>query len=286
MVTSVELKDVRRTFARRIMEATNLVAPRLEDAFAEVPRENFLAPGPWHIRKSGQAYNLTPDASPAHLYADVIVAIDRARRVSNGRPGFHAYLLGRAYPSEGEHAVHIGAGTGYYSAIIARMVGPTGRVTAVEFEADLAALAARNLTGYSNVAVIHGDGTGVGFDAADVIYVNTGVTRPADIWLDRLRDGGRIILPLTSAKSAGSPVPQPQGAIFQITRKGQDFLARWIAPISIHASESLRDEASERALSAAFQHGDVRRVTRLYRTDDLADGRCWLKAPGWALAYD
>ncbi len=36
------------------------------------------------------------------------------------------------------------------------------------------------------------------FDLADVIYVNAGATRPADIWLDRLNDGGRLVLPLTT----------------------------------------------------------------------------------------
>jgi protein-L-isoaspartate O-methyltransferase len=33
---------------------------------------------------------------------------------------------------------------------------------------------------------------------ADVIYVNAGATRPADVWLDRLKEGGRLILPLTA----------------------------------------------------------------------------------------
>ena len=31
--------------------------------------------------------------------------------------------------------------------------------------------------------------------AADVILVNAGATRPAERWLDGLRDGGRLILP-------------------------------------------------------------------------------------------
>jgi protein-L-isoaspartate(D-aspartate) O-methyltransferase len=36
----------------------------------------------------------------------------------------------------------------------------------------------------------------------------------------------------------------------------------------------------------AFESGDLGRVTRLYRTDDIAEKRCWLRAPGWSLAYD
>jgi protein-L-isoaspartate(D-aspartate) O-methyltransferase len=31
-------------------------------------------------------------------------------------------------------------------------------------------------------------------EPADVIYVNAGVTQPVESWLDRLKDGGRMIL--------------------------------------------------------------------------------------------
>jgi protein-L-isoaspartate(D-aspartate) O-methyltransferase len=37
--------------------------------------------------------------------------------------------------------VHIGAGTGYYTAILACLVGPSGKVTGIEVDASLAARA-------------------------------------------------------------------------------------------------------------------------------------------------
>ena len=46
-----------------------------------------------------------------------------------------------------------------------------------------------------------------------------------------------------------------------------------------------RDEASEQALAAAFDKGGAERVTRLYWRDDLPEDQCWLRAPGWCLAY-
>ena len=46
--------------------------------------------------------------------------------------------------------------------------------------------------------VIEGNGATVPFDAADVIYVNAGITHPENTWLDGLTDGGRLILPLTT----------------------------------------------------------------------------------------
>jgi protein-L-isoaspartate(D-aspartate) O-methyltransferase len=36
------------------------------------------------------------------------------------------------------------------------------------------------------------------FEPADVIYVNAGATRPAASWLEQLKEGGRLILPLTA----------------------------------------------------------------------------------------
>ena len=109
-------------------------------------------------------------------------------------------LMAQADRQPGEHVVHIGAGVGYYTAILAHMVGESGRVTAVEFDSGLAVRLAANFSGHPNVRSLQGDGAQIEFDPADVIYVNAGATRPSDIWLDRLNDGGRLILPLTSDK--------------------------------------------------------------------------------------
>jgi protein-L-isoaspartate(D-aspartate) O-methyltransferase len=48
----------------------------------------------------------------------------------------------------------------------------------------------------------------------------------------------------------------------------------------------MRDATSEKALARAFGNGGLKRVTRLYRTDDIPDERCWLKGPGWCFAYE
>jgi|GEM_PF-2601367 len=77
-----------------------------------------------------------------------------------------------------------------------------------------------------------------------------------------------------------------RGAVFVITRKAENFLARWLSPILVYPCHGMREEASERALAAAFEKDNPRRVTRLYRRDDLPDEQCWLRAPGWSLAYE
>ena len=39
----------RRFFAEEVECASNIRTPALVDALAQVPRERFLRPGPWHI---------------------------------------------------------------------------------------------------------------------------------------------------------------------------------------------------------------------------------------------
>jgi protein-L-isoaspartate(D-aspartate) O-methyltransferase len=298
-MTEDELKIVRRAYAKQVMAAARAyakqvmaavqVAERIENCFAAVRREDFLGPGPWPIFRFRQSYIPTPTDDPIYLYTDDIVGIAPERHINNGQPSLHAHLLARAAPQPGDHVVHVGAGVGYYSAIMAHLVGPSGRVTAIEFAPDLAARAKSNLTAYANVSVVEGDGSKVPFDPADVIYVNAGATRPADSWLDRLKDAGRLILPLTTDQGFNRDLRNimHRGAVFLITRKAEEFRARWISPVAIYPCEGMRDAESERALAAAFdKKGEWIRVTRLYRTDDLAEERCWLRAPGWCLAYE
>src|SRR5580704_12778622 len=89
-----------------------------------------------------------------------------------------------------------------------------------------------------HVRVVHGDGTRVLFEPADVIYVNAGATRPADIWLDRLKEGGRLILPLTAGGFPNRDVRH--GAVFRITRQDDSFLAKRISGVAIFPCEGMR----------------------------------------------
>jgi protein-L-isoaspartate(D-aspartate) O-methyltransferase len=280
-----ELEIVRRAYAKQVMAAAEIADARVEAAFAAVRREDFLGPGPWPVLRLhwGRHYAITPSADPVYLYADDLVGILPERKLNNGQPSLHAKLIAGAVPQEGEHVVHIGAGTGYYTAILAELAGISGRVTAIEFDAGLAARAAANFAKMPQVRVVAGDGTQIAFDPADVVYVNAGATRPADSWLDGLKEGGRLILPLTAHGFPETDVRR--GAVFRIERRGDDFLARRISGVAIFPCEGGRDEASEQALAAAFDKGGAERVTRLYRRDDLPDEQCWLRAPGWCLAY-
>ncbi len=241
------------------------------------------------MRSWMSGYVQTPDADPVYLYTDGLVALMPERGLNNGQPSLHAHLMQQALPAVGEHVVHVGTGTGYYTAILAHLAGPTGRVTGIEYDPELTARARANLAPHANVEIIKGDGARLSFDSADVIYVNAGCTQPAALCLDNLADGGRLILPMTSDQGFGGVAPErvsSAGAVFRIERRGGDYRASWISPVAIFPCAGSRDEGSERALAEAFSHGGWQKVTRLYRDQDIGEDRCWLRGPGWCLAYD
>jgi protein-L-isoaspartate(D-aspartate) O-methyltransferase len=182
MDRQAELSIIRAAYAKQILAAASVVDnARLEAALSATRREDFLGAGPWFIRRGFLEYVTTPDADPVYLYTDVLVGIVPERRLNNGQPSLHAHLIHRASPAVGEHVVHIGTGTGYYTAILAHLVGQSGRVTGIEYDSELATRAKANLAPHPNVEIIEGDGALVSFDEADVIYVTAGCTRPAEI---------------------------------------------------------------------------------------------------------
>jgi protein-L-isoaspartate(D-aspartate) O-methyltransferase len=284
-----ELAIIRRAYAKQILAAVQIDDASLELAFAQVRREDFLGPGPWVIPRWFGGYLPTPSADPVYLYIDNVVQIIAERHLNNGQPSGHAKWIASASIKPSEHVVHVGTGTGYYTAIMSHLTGPLGEVTGIELDADLAARAKENLSSFANVRIVNGNGAEIPLEAADVIYVNAGVTRPSDLWLDALTDGGRLILPLTTNEGflANDPANvQRRGAVFRIERRTAEFLAQWVSPVAIIPCEGARDETSEAALAEAFKKGGWERVTRLYRNEDVPEERCWLRAPGWCLAYD
>ena len=139
----------------------------------------------------------------------------RSGALNNGYPSFLAFLIEQLELKEGDHVVHVGCGPGYYTAVIAEVVGTTGQVTAMEIDSQLARRAESNLSYLAQVKIIEGDGGEENPGPCDAILVNAGATHPRSIWLDSLRTGGRLILPLTVTGEEGGT----EGAILKITRE-------------------------------------------------------------------
>ncbi|EIM24544.1 protein-L-isoaspartate O-methyltransferase family protein [Microvirga lotononidis] len=190
----------RRAYARQIARLAEVRDGRIELAFESVPREAFLPPPPWTAISMGVAVRTSEIAD---IYDNVLVAIDPERGINNGEPALHAAWIDAARPRPGEAVIHVGAGTGYYTAILALLVQPDGRVEAFEYEADLAAQAARNLSSYANVTVHAASAFGRALPKADIVYVNAGVLAPDVEWLRALNPGGRLIFPWQPHKGWG-----------------------------------------------------------------------------------
>jgi protein-L-isoaspartate(D-aspartate) O-methyltransferase len=106
-------------------------------------------------------------------------------------------------------------------------------------------------------------------DPADVIFVNAGAARPADNWLDALKDGGRLVLPLTARYTTEQGHGMTKGAVFLIERQRRDYLAHWKSGAAIYPCVGARDDASDAALATAFEKGGWEKVTRLYRNGEV-----------------
>lgn len=204
-----QFREVREFYAKFLAASSRSSDPRIERAFELVPREAFLPPGPWKIyigNMQHDAYIETPSADPIHLYHNVLVALDENKGLNNGQPSLHAAWLGAVAPKAGESVLHIGAGRGYYTAILSILVLPDGNVKAFELNEDLATAAREHLMPFENATVTTANAVEVQRTAADVIYVNAGVTAPPAVWLQSLRPGGRLIFPWRPSKTFGMAI--------------------------------------------------------------------------------
>ena len=136
-IRNKRLDEARALYARMMAAASGSTDPRLERIFELVPREAFLPPGPWHIMVEHRLVE-TPSADPALLYQNALVVLDRQKGINNGEPFLHAAWIGAVAPGAGETVTHIGAGGGYYTAILSMLVLPDGKVVAYEIDATLA----------------------------------------------------------------------------------------------------------------------------------------------------
>ena len=194
-------------------------------------------------------------------------------------PSFWAHNLDHLDLRRGERVLQVGAGTGYYSAILAEIVGREGRVVAVEYDADLASRAKANLVAWPQVEVVAGDGRAHDPDTVDAVVAFAGSTHPAPLWLDRLAEGGRLMMPLTGANW--------WGFILRAERQGDAFAARSIGGVGIFPCVGGRDDAAGERLQAALQNVQPRDlpICALHRGEPATEvgDRLWYAGPGFWL---
>jgi protein-L-isoaspartate(D-aspartate) O-methyltransferase len=283
------LETIRRFYAEEIQSVANLQSAALVDALASVPRERFLGPGPWDVampdprRPGAVVYRKTPDADPRHVYHNVLVAIDAARELNNGHPGTLAACLDSLNLAPGETFLHVGCGAGYYTALAAAIVGGTGRVIGIEIDQELASRAKENLRTLNHVTVRSGDATTYEPEPCDAILVNAGFTHPLPPWLDALKVGGRLLLPITAAVP-GSPISV--GWMLLVTRDAGRFRAQSTMPMAIFASPSGRDDGLNVLIRQTLATGGWLRVKTVRRDAHVKTDTCCIHSDHVCLAYE
>jgi protein-L-isoaspartate(D-aspartate) O-methyltransferase len=276
----------RRFFAEEIEAASNLKTRALVEALASTPREHFLPPGPWMIKSDADVLSpprLTPDADPSRVYHNLTVGIDPTRMLFNGAPGLVSLLIDALVLKAGERVLHVGCGLGYYTALIARTVGPSGHVSAIEVEEPLAIGARANLADLPWVDVTCGNAVGVGDHVFDAVLINAGVTHPQPSWLAALNAGGRLVMPITATMPAMGPIGK--GIVVMVTRGADDarYDARAVTFVAIYSAVGLRDHALNERIGEALKRNPMPRLKALRLDAHQPSGECWLHGDGWCL---
>lgn len=285
----IELDQRRRFFAEELEAVCKLRTPALVEAFARVPREQFLPPGPWTVLADsadsvmlgvgvGVRTCATPDADPSRVCHNIVVAIDPARQLFNGQPGTLGVWIDALELAPGARVLHVGCGLGYYTAVIGECVGPTGRVVAYEVDEALASQARLRLGSRPWIEARHGDASAPLGETFDAILVNAGATHPLDTWLDALASGGRLMLPLTAAMPAmGTTLGK--GLVLLLTKdEAGEFAARVITVVAVYSAVGIRDPEMNDRVGRAMMAGPARwmAVTRLRRDTHEPGESCWL----------
>ena len=294
---TIDRATYRRFYAEEIEAVARLSSPALVNALATVPREQFLPPGPWTVLAEsdvlaglpaggGMRTRTTADADPRRVYHNVAIAIDASRLLFNGQPSTLCSWIDAIDLRPGMRLLHVGCGLGYYTAVMAHCVGPTGRVVAFDVDEALAAAARRNLLDLPWIEVRHGDASQLGRSAFDAIVVNAGVPHPLDAWLEGLVAGGRMILPMTATMPAmGSTIGK--GLVFLLAKQNTgDFAVQVIALVAIYSAIGVRDEALNTRLGKALMAGPThwQHISRLRRDAHDHGPSCWLHAERFCLS--
>lgn len=177
---------LRNALVANLVERGAIRSPAVRDAFATVPRNLFV-----------------PKSDIATAYADqpVFIRWDEETPISSStQPTMMAIMIEQLCLEPSNRVLEIGAGSGYNAAIMSHIVGDAGSVVTVDIYQDIVDEAAAHLSqmGYSDVEVVCSDGfEGVPTERPyDRIIVTVGAYDVSPHWVEQLKDGGILVVPL------------------------------------------------------------------------------------------
>lgn len=153
-------------------------------AFAAADRADFLRP---------------EDRAVADFDGPLAIGLGQ----TNSQPRTVRAMLQLLEVETGQRVLDVGSGSGWTTALLAHLVGPTGLVVGVELEPELAAWGAENLAGqdtpWASIRAAEPDVLGVPSEAPfDRILVSAAARTLPEELLGQLADDGILVVPVGS----------------------------------------------------------------------------------------
>jgi protein-L-isoaspartate(D-aspartate) O-methyltransferase len=196
-----ESEKLRRQLVWALESRGFIRSPHVRDAFLAVRRELF-------VREFADREGLKA------VYRDEAILTKQnaqgAPLSSSSQPAIMALMLEQLGLEEGMRILEVGAGTGYNAALLSLLVGPRGRVVAIDVDPDLARGAQRNLrAGGYRARVVVGDGR-EGFSELapyDRIIVTASSDSVPAAWFKELQAHGLLEVPLRISPAGAQAIP-------------------------------------------------------------------------------
>jgi protein-L-isoaspartate(D-aspartate) O-methyltransferase len=192
-----DFADRRARMVEHQLRERGIEDTRVLQAMGEVPREEFVGE-----RRREMAY------------ADAALPIGSEQTIS--QPWIVAAILQALQLTGGESVLEVGTGSGYSTALLARLAA---HVVSVERHAGLARSAAEHLhtLDVHNVELMVGDGSRGVPDRApfEAIAVHAAAPAPPPALLEQLADGGRLVVPVAADGEEMLTVLRRHGAEFE-----------------------------------------------------------------------
>lgn len=173
-----DAENARLRMVRDQIEARGIRSAGLLEAMRKVPRHLFVPP---HLAE--------------FAYLDTPLPIESGQTIS--QPFIVALMIEVVAPRPSDRALEIGTGSGYGAAVLAQLVAEVYTIERDERLVELARKRFREL-GYTNIKVLHGDGT-LGwpeYAPYNVIIVTAGGPQIPKPLLDQLAVPGRLVIPV------------------------------------------------------------------------------------------
>ena len=122
---------------------------------------------------------------------------------TNSQPRTVRAMLQLLEVETGQRVLDVGSGSGWTTALLAHLVGPTGSVLGVELEPDLAAWGAENLgrqqTPWASIRAADPDVLGAPAEAPfDRVLVSAAARHLPDELVEQLTDDGIMVVPVAA----------------------------------------------------------------------------------------